>query len=183
MSSERRCGRPRSRSIAITRSTSSGSGADRLAGRSMSPTGPIRPTARRSTCAPYYGRVDEVDWTIAGRAVQLVEWARTAPVLWPLRNTDRGGRGRAGDAVPGVSAARVPSSGTGDHHPRDPRRRGPAGPRRPVPSPDVLVSGRVRRARRDPRTGRPSRGPRGGRRRARARCATGARSRGRSRTR
>lgn len=25
----------------------------------------------------YYGRADEVDWLIAGRAVQLVEWART----------------------------------------------------------------------------------------------------------
>lgn len=25
----------------------------------------------------YYGRADEIDWTIAGRAVQLVEWGRT----------------------------------------------------------------------------------------------------------
>ena len=51
-----------------------------------------------------YGRTSERRWAVAGRAVQLVEWARTHRLLRPLRHRDRGGARRAGATVPGLPA-------------------------------------------------------------------------------
>ena len=38
-----------------------------------------------------WGSVDEITWMVAGRVVQLVEWARNDPVLRPVRHPHRGG--------------------------------------------------------------------------------------------
>ena len=57
-----------------------------------------------------YGRVDDVRWTLAGRAVQLVEWDRTHALLRALRHAHRTGGRRSG---PGAArrAACWPSPG------------------------------------------------------------------------
>ena len=38
----------------------------------------------------YFGRAGEVDWLVAGRAVQLVEWARTHRFCGRCGTADRG---------------------------------------------------------------------------------------------
>jgi NAD+ diphosphatase len=50
-----------------------------------------------------YGRVDDVRWTLAGRAVQLVDWDRTTRFC--------GRCGTATDPVPGERARRCPACG------------------------------------------------------------------------
>ena len=96
----------------------------------------------------FFGRAGEVEWLVAGRAVQLVEWARTAPVLRAMRHADRAAAGRAGDAVPGMWPVGVSAHRAGDDHVGDPWRQGAAGPRCAVPGSDVQLPGRLRRARR-----------------------------------
>ena len=140
---------------------------------------------RRPVRLPRPGRRGGVAGRRAGRAARRV--GPDAPLLRALRDADRAGAGRAGDALPGVRAVGVPPPRPGDDHARHPRRRRPrpggaAGPRRAVEGADVLLPGRVRRARRVARGRRRPRGPRGGRPRRSATCATAAASRGRSRT-
>jgi NAD+ diphosphatase len=50
-----------------------------------------------------YGQVDEVTWTVAGRAVQLVAWERTHRYC--------GGCGTATESAPGERAKRCPACG------------------------------------------------------------------------
>ena len=132
-----------------------------------------------------WGSVDDVVWTVAGRAVQLVEWDRTHRYCGRCATPTERGRRRAGPAVPGVRAARLPPPGTGDDRPRHrattaARRCSPAG-----------RASRSRCGRASPASSSPARRSR---RPCTARCArrsasrsttsaTGAASRGRSRTR
>ena len=146
---------------------------------------PERRRGGRPVRLPRTGRRGGLAGRRAGRAARRV--GPHAPLLRALRHADGAGGRRAGDALPGVRAVGVPAPRAGDDHARHPGRRRPrpggaAGPRRAVEGADVLVPGRVRRARRVARGRGRARGPRGGRHRPSATCATTAASRGRSRT-
>ena len=55
-----------------------------------------------------WGRLSEVEWTVAGRAVQLVEWDRTHRYCGRCGSDDRPVVRRAFAAVPALRAQRVP---------------------------------------------------------------------------
>ena len=130
-----------------------------------------------------HGRVDDLRWTLAGRAVQLVEWDRTHRFC--------GRCGTPTEPAPGERARRCPACGLLAFPRLAPavitliERDGEAllARGRRLPDPDVQLHRRLRRARRDDGGGRAPRGARGGRRASWARSATSPASRGRSRTR
>ena len=125
-----------------------------LLGASTCPTRPPAPAddAVRGPARGCGASVPETEWTVAGRAVQLVAWGRTHRFC-----------GRCGDArrspPPGDRAMRCPACGLLAyprlapavialvHRRTQTGRRGAAGPRRAVPAADVLVPGRLRGAR------------------------------------
>ena len=146
---------------------------------------PERRRGGRPVRLPRTGRRSGVAGRRTGRAARRV--GPDAPLLRALRHADRAGGRRAVDALPGVRAVGVPAPRPGDDHARHPGRRRPrpggvAGPGRAVEGADVLLPGRVRRARRVAGGRRRARGQRGGRPDGRRRHATAAASRGRSRT-
>jgi NAD+ diphosphatase len=115
----------------------------------------------------FYGRTSEVEWALAGRAVQLTEWARThrfcgrcgTPTV-PSDN-DRSMKCPACGllAYPRLAPAMITLVTKGP-------RAGPAGAARTwraVPGADVLLPRRVRRGRRVAGACRDPRGPRRGR--------------------
>ena len=55
----------------------------------------------------YFGRASETEWVVAGRAVQLAEWARTHRFCGRCGTPTELQADRAGDEVPGVRAAGV----------------------------------------------------------------------------
>ena len=127
---------------------------------------------------------DAVDGRRAGRPARGL--GAHPPLLRALRTGDGAPCRASGRCGARLRAAGLPPAGAGGHHPRAPPRDGrEALLARGVqfPRADVLVPGRLRRARRDARGGGAARGARGGRRAGRRACATGLASRGRSRTR
>ena len=88
------------------------------------PPGADPPTARRSTCTPTTAAPgDGVARRRPRGAARRV--GPHASLLRSLRDADRAGARRAGDAVPGVRAAGLPPARAGDDHARHPRRRRP----------------------------------------------------------
>ena len=73
----------------------------------------------------YFGRSSEAEWAVAGRAVQLVEWARTHRFCGRCGTPTEPSADRPVDEVPGLRAAGLPAAGAGDDHARHPRRAGP----------------------------------------------------------
>ena len=86
------------------------------AGASMCPTATTQPTARRSISTRTSGGRARVEWMVAGRAVQIVEWARTHRFCGRCGGADGAATGRAGDAVPGVRAVGLPAACAGNDH-------------------------------------------------------------------
>ena len=154
---------------------------------STCPPAPIPSDGAALDLCALYGRAGEAAWLAAGRAVQLVEWARTHRFCGRCGTPTEPAPGERAMRCPACGLLGVPAPRAGDDHARHPRRRrarpgGAARPRRAVAGPDVLLPRRLRRARRVARgRGRP-RGQGGGRPHRRRRRATGAASRGRSRT-
>ncbi len=66
----------------------------------------------------FYGRSPEHHWLAAGRAVQIVEWARTHRFCGRCGEATEVRGGGAGDALPAMRAALVPAPGAGDDHAR-----------------------------------------------------------------
>ena len=66
----------------------------------------------------YFGRASENEWLAAGRAVQIVEWARTHRFCGRCGEPTELAARRARDAVSGVRAHGVPAPGAGDDHAR-----------------------------------------------------------------
>ena len=110
-----------------------------------------------------YGRVDDLRWTLAGRAVQLVEWDRTTRFC--------GRCGTATEPAPGERARRCPACGLLAFPRLAPAvitliergERGPARSRPGLPGADVQLHRRLRGARGDDGASRAPRGARGGR--------------------
>ena len=100
----------------------------------------------------YFGVAGEPRWSLAGRAVQIVEWARTHRFCGRCATPTGAVAHRTGDALPGLRTARFPAGRPGDDHAGDPwcRRAGPGGAARPwaeLAVDDVQLPRRVRRAR------------------------------------
>jgi NAD+ diphosphatase len=66
----------------------------------------------------FYGRTSEVEWALAGRAVQLTDWARTHRFCGRCATPTVPSGQRPVDEVPGVRSARLPAAGAGDDHAR-----------------------------------------------------------------
>ena len=121
------------------------------------------PEVRLTDLMTLFGSVDETMWLAAGRAVQLVEWARTHRFCGRCGTRDRGIAGRAGPTLPTLRPARVPEArARGDHSRRARRRQGTAGTKCSLAGRDVLVPGGLRGTGRDPRGGGTPRGEGGG---------------------
>ena len=81
----------------------------------------------------FFGRAGEVEWLVAGRAVQLVEWARTHRFCGRCGTPTEQQAGERAMRCPACGLLAFPALGAGDDHAGDPGRRGAAGPRRAVP--------------------------------------------------
>ena len=121
------------------------------------PTSARRSTSRTGSrspiCGPLHPLLGERRWTIAGRAVQLVDWEHTHRFCGRCADPDRAVAGRAGPPVPLVRAAGLPRLAPAVITLVDARRRGAAGPGRQLRRADVQLHRRVRRAGRDARGG------------------------------
>ena len=68
----------------------------------------------------YFGRASEAEWAIAGRAVQLAEWARTHRFCGRCGTPTEQAANDRSMTLPGVRAVRLPAARAGDDHPRHP---------------------------------------------------------------
>ena len=77
-----------------------------------------RPSTVRLPLMGLWGQVDETMWTVAGGAVQLVEWERTHRFCGRCATPTEPAAGERARRCPGVRAAGVSSPRSHDHRPR-----------------------------------------------------------------
>ena len=133
---------------------------------------------------PLFSVLDDDHFALAGRALQLLEWDRDAPVLRALRRADRAAKREERVRVcPACKLSAYPRVAPAVMALVQQGKPDSARPQPALPGRHVQRAGRLRRARRDARAVPRARSRRGSRRAGRAHVATSRASRGRSRIR